>query len=159
MLWIEEFSNEDKTKVSFTSTGNPRTRNSCFKRFILQLSSVSTEQRRTGVLSSAWRLKRKDQMQFLWTVKWWLLWSQKKWNGSPHTQAPGDREQGHSSFRVLENRVQMTQLCEKASFQYFGYRRKILPDTTWWKRWRGRNHIFYVVDTQFHELSKNPKSG
>ena len=68
--------------------------------------------------SSAWRMKRKDQMQFLWTVKCWSLWSQKMLNGSPHTQAPGDREQGHSSFRVLEKRVQMTQLCEKASFQY-----------------------------------------
>ena len=78
VLRIDEFSNEDKTKVPFTSIENPRTRNSCFRRFILQLSSVSTEQRRTGVLSSTWRMKRKDQMQFLWTVKCWLLWSQKK---------------------------------------------------------------------------------
>ena len=37
---------------------------------------------------------------------------------SPQTQAPGNRKQRHTSFRVLENRVQMTQLCEKASFQY-----------------------------------------
>ena len=118
VLWIEEFWNEDKTKVPFTSVENPRTRNSFFRRCILQLSSVSTEQRRTGVLSSAWRMKRKDQMQFLWTVKCWLLGSQQKWKGSPQTQAPGNREQGHTSFRVLENRVQMTQLCEKASFQY-----------------------------------------
>ena len=78
VLRIDELSNEDKTKVPFTSIENPRTRNSCFRRFILQLSSVSTEQRRTGVLSSTWRMKRKDLMQFLWTVKCWLLWSQKK---------------------------------------------------------------------------------
>ena len=119
VLWIEEFSNEDKRKVPFTSIENPRTRNYCF-----QTMHSATQHRihgaatNIGVLSSAWRLKRKDQLEFLWTVKCWLLWSQKKWNGSPHTQAPGDREQGHSSFRVLENRVQMTQLCEKASFQY-----------------------------------------
>ena len=69
VLWIEEFSNEDKTKVPFTSTGNPRTRNSFFRRCILQLSSVSTEQRRTGVLSSAWRLKRKDQNAVLMNSK------------------------------------------------------------------------------------------
>ena len=78
VLRIDEFSNDDKTKVPFTSIEHPRTRNSCFRRFILQLSSVSTEQRRTGVLSSTWRMKRKDHMQFLWTVKCWLLWSQKK---------------------------------------------------------------------------------
>ena len=158
VLWIEEFWNEDKRKVPFTSTENPRTRNSCFTRCILQLSSVSTEQRRTGVLSSTWRLKRKDQMQFLWTVKCWLLWSQKNLNGSPHTQARGNREQGHSSFRVLENRVQMTQLCER------------LPSSIWFmmenttrynsiENMEGEKSHFYVVNTQFHELSKNPKSG
>ena len=37
---------------------------------------------------------------------------------SPQTQAPAKRKQRHTSFRVLENRVQMTQLCEKASSQY-----------------------------------------
>ena len=126
VFWIEEFSNEDRTKVPFTSIGNPRTRNSCFRRFILQLSSVSTEQRRTGVLSSAWRLKRKDQMQFLWTAKCWLLWSQKKWNGSPQTEAPGNSEQGHTSFRVLENRVQMT-VVWKGLLSVVGYCRKLLP--------------------------------
>ena len=47
----------------------------------------------------------------------------------------------------------------KGLLPVFGYSWRILPDTTWWKRWMGRNHIFYVVNTQFHELSENPKSG
>ena len=42
VLWIGEFWNEDKTKVPCTSIENPRTRNSCFRRFILLISSVST---------------------------------------------------------------------------------------------------------------------
>ena len=151
VLWSEEFSNEDKTKVPFTSIENPRTRNSCLRRCILQLSSVSTEQRRLGVLSSAWRLKRKDQMQFLWTVKCWLLWSQPEeveWftaNSSTWIQGAGTHQFSCSGEQSSNDTV-----VWKGFLPVFGLWCKILPDTTRWKRWRGRNHI---------RVSKNPKSG
>ena len=38
---------------------------------------------------------------------------------SPPTQAPGNRMQGSSlSFKTLEKKIQLTQLCEKAFFQH-----------------------------------------
>ena len=78
---------------------------------------------------------------------------------SPQIQAPGNRKQRHTSFSCSGEQSSNDTVVWKGLLPVFGYSRKILPDTTWWKRWMGRNHIFYVVNTQVHELSKNPKSG
>ena len=50
---------------------------------------------------------------------------------SPPNLALGNKMQGGASFRILEKRVQMTQLCEKAIFQHLvtaGNYHQIRPD-------------------------------
>ena len=94
--------------------------NSCSEQFTLSISSVSTEQLRVGVTNSAWQKKKKDASLFLWTIKCWPWWSQKKWNCWYHFRpAPGNWIQwGALSFQILEKKEKLTQLCEKAFFQH-----------------------------------------
>ena len=70
-LWVVE---------SFTSMEILRMRDSCSKKFMLSICSVSTEQLRIGVISSHWQKKKKDESGLLWTIKFWPWWNHKKWN-------------------------------------------------------------------------------
>ena len=69
------------------------------------------------------------------------------------------QEAGTLQFSHSRKECQNDKIVWEGLLPVFGYSSKILPKTTWWRRWMGRNHIFYVVNLQFHELSKNPKSG
>ena len=49
---------------------------------------------------------------------------------SPPNLTPGNRMQGNTSFRVLEKKIQMTQLCDKALFQHLGTAGNLLQIST-----------------------------
>ena len=56
------------------------TQNSCSKQFILWISSVLTEQWRSGANNSPWQRKRRDEIIHLWTKVYWQVYHHMKYN-------------------------------------------------------------------------------
>ena len=67
--WVVESWSRRKVKVPFTSMEIRWTQNSFSKQFSLYISSVFTEQQRTGVINSVWQKKKRDEPVFLWTTR------------------------------------------------------------------------------------------
>ena len=80
VLWVVGSWRGRKVKKSFTSMEIRQTQNSCSKQFILQISSVFTEQWRLGVNKSVWQRKKRDESIYLWTTRCWQVYNGKKYN-------------------------------------------------------------------------------
>ena len=125
----------------------------CFTRFILQLSSVSTEQRRTGVLSSAWRMKRKDQNAVPMKSKVLIVVEPEEVEWFTANSSTWKQGAGTQQFVFWRTEVKWHS-CVKRLPSSIWFLLEILPDTTWWKRWMGENTFLcceYTISRAFKE--------
>ena len=114
--WVVESWSTRKVKPPLTSTEILWTQNSCSKQFITWISSVFTEQWRTGVTNLVRQKKRRDEPVLLWTTRFWPSWNLRLLV-SPPTPATGNRMQERVlSFDDLAGKIQLIQLCAKTYF-------------------------------------------
>ena len=67
--------------------------------------------------------------------------------------------QNEAKFRVLEKKVDMTQLCEKGFIPISCHCRKSLPSSTRWSRRMGTNHTFMQRKNLFSSLPTSQTLG
>ena len=132
--------------------------NSCSKQFTLSISSVSSEQLRIGVTNSAWQKKKKDESLFLWTIKFWPWWSQKKWNCwyllRPRRLETGCKE-AHWASKFWKRRYSLHNFVKKSLLPTSCDCRGLLQISTKCRRRMGKRYSSVSRIFEFSILSEN----
>ena len=104
-------------------------------------------------------MKKKNMPLFPWTMEFLTMVEREELEMlvSLPNLAVENKMQGSASFRILEKRVQMTQLCEKALLSASCDSRKLLPNSTQMETTDGEKSILCTENFRVLEPVRKPK--